>query len=97
MTGVPGRGPPGGRRGVALPLALFALAILGMVVGAILWAAMVERQVGENTLSALKARQAADAAWPAVLDLADSIQIAAPRAGDSLFFSATMPPESEVR
>ncbi len=74
----------GDRRGMALPLALFALVILGMVVAAILWAALVERLAGDNTLHALKARQAADASWPAALDLADSIELAAPGPGDSL-------------
>jgi hypothetical protein len=88
MTGIPGWGPERCRRGIALPLALFALSILGMVVGAILWAAIVERQAGENTIRTLKARQAADAVWPAVLDLADSIEASAPRAGDSLILSA---------
>ncbi len=72
---------------MALALALFALVILGMVVAAILWAALVERQAGDNTLHALKARQAADAAWPLALDLADSIERAAPGPGDSLLFS----------
>lgn len=73
-----------GCRGIAVPLALFGIVILGLVVAASLWGSMVERTAGRQALQAIKARQAADASWMQALGMADSLASAVPASGDSL-------------
>ncbi len=74
----------GGERGVAVPLALFVLVVLGVLIGSTLWAAHVESRAGRQALQALKARVAADLAWPDVMDRFDSLGVSAMVPGDSL-------------
>lgn len=71
-------------RGVAVPLALFVLVVLGVLLGSTLWAAHVESRAGRQALQALKARLAADIAWPDVLGRFDSLGVPAMLPGDSL-------------
>lgn len=48
-------------RGIALPLALFVLIVVGALVAASFFAARLEQQSGRNTLFAAQAREAAEA------------------------------------
>jgi hypothetical protein len=74
----------GGERGVAVPLALFVLVVLGVLIGSTMWAAHVESRAGRQALQALKARVAAELAWPDVVDRFDSMGVSAMVPGDSL-------------
>lgn len=71
-------------RGIALPLALFVIAVLGAVIATTLWAAHMEARAGRQSLQALKARAAADLAWPDVLQRADSLTLSTIAPGDSM-------------
>lgn len=71
-------------RGAAVPLALFVLVVLGVLIGSTLWAAHVESRAGRQALQALKARFAADLAWPDVMERFDSLGMLAMAPGDSL-------------
>ena len=72
------------KRGAAVPLALFVLVVLGVLIGSTLWAAHVESRAGRQALHALKARLAADLAWPDVVGRFDSLGLSAMAPGDSL-------------
>ncbi len=48
-------------RGIALLIAVFAVAVLGSLVGGIFFAARLEQQSGKNTLFAVQAGEAAEA------------------------------------
>ena len=74
----------GVERGVAVPLALFVLVVLGVLISSTLWAAHVESRAGRQALLALKARLAADLAWPDVVARFDSLGGSAMAPGDSL-------------
>jgi hypothetical protein len=50
-----------GRRGVALPLALFVLLVVGALVGGTFFVGRLEQESGRNTLFAAQAREAAEA------------------------------------
>lgn len=71
-------------RGAALPLALFVLVVLGVLIGSTLWAAHVESRAGSQALQALRARLAAELAWPDVVGRFDSLGVFAMVPGDSL-------------
>jgi hypothetical protein len=71
-------------RGVALPLALFVLVVLGVLLGSTMWAAHVESRAGRQALLAIKARLAADLAWPVVVDRFDSLGVSVMVPGDRL-------------
>lgn len=76
--------PNPAERGVAVPLALFVLVVLSVMIGATLWAAHLESRAGRQALEAIKARVAADLAWPDILNRADSLGISSLISGDSL-------------
>lgn len=56
-----------GRRGVVLPLALFAMVVIGALVAAGLALALLEQRAGRNTLYAVQAAGAAEAGAVAVV------------------------------
>jgi hypothetical protein len=56
-----------GRRGLALPLALLALVVIGAVVAAAFTLALLEQRTGQNTLFAVQAAGAAEAGAAAVV------------------------------
>jgi hypothetical protein len=55
------RGPCVDERGIALAMALFALVIIGGLVGSVFFGGHVEQQSGQNTVFAAQVREAADA------------------------------------
>ena len=62
------------QRGIALPTALFALVVIGALVGGIFFTARIEIKSGENTMSGARATEAAQGGlmmgYPQVLSLA---------------------------
>lgn len=79
-------------RGAAVPLALFVLVVLGVLLSSTLWAAHVESRAGRQALQALKARLAADLAWPDIVDRFDSLGVSAIVPGDSLVVGSWLGP-----
>jgi hypothetical protein len=63
-------------RGVALVLALFALVVIGALVGSTFLAGMVEHQSGRNTLFATQAREAADGGLSDALTALEPVSLA---------------------
>ncbi len=65
------------QRGIALPTALFALVIIGALVGGIFFTARIEIKSGENTMSGARATEAAQGGlmmgYPQVLNLATTL------------------------
>jgi hypothetical protein len=58
--GAAGAGP-NGERGIALAIAVFALAVIGALVGGTFFAGRLEQQSGQNTLFAVQASEVAEA------------------------------------
>ena len=75
---------PRENRGLALPLVLMALVVLGVAAGSLLWAALVEVRSGDHIRRALAARQGAEVAWPEALRGADSAGVFSLVPGDSV-------------
>ena len=65
------------QRGIALPTALFALVVIGALVGGIFFTARIEIKSGENTMSGARATEAAQGGlmmgYPQVLSLASGL------------------------
>ena len=59
-------------RGMALPLALFALVVIGALVAGAFAGAVLEQRVGQNTLYGVQAAEAAEAGAAAVVGAWDS-------------------------
>jgi hypothetical protein len=71
----------GSERGIALALAIFALAIIGALVGATFFGGRVEQQSGLNTLFLAQAREAAEAGLAGAIATADPGVLEAMAAG----------------
>lgn len=65
------------QRGIALPTALFALVVIGALVGGIFFTARIEIKSGENTMSGARATEAAQGGlmmgYPLVLGMGDTL------------------------
>ena len=81
-----------GNRGVALPLTVFVLVILGALVGSILWATHIEARAAGQMLVALAVREGADAAWPDVAARAETLGVPLLGPGDSLMVAPLILP-----
>lgn len=73
---------PNDERGIALPLALFVLIVVGALVAASFFAARLEQQSGRNTLFAAQAREAAEAGLSQALATLDAPTLEAIAFGD---------------
>jgi hypothetical protein len=75
--------PGNDERGAALVLALFALAVIGALVGSNFLAGRVEQQSGQNTFFAVQAREAAEAGLNDAMASTDAAALAALAVGDA--------------
>lgn len=72
---------PSSERGIALALAVFALAIIGALIGTTFFGGRVEQQSGANTLFLAQAREAAEAGLAGAIATADPGLLEAMAAG----------------
>jgi hypothetical protein len=68
---------PNDRRGIALPVALFALVVIGALVSGSFFAGRLEQQSGQNTIFAAQALEAAEAGLSDVLANTDPAAVEA--------------------